>query len=86
METALANSTPEPPHGRSVYIPCLDTSGASVIALVCLCALVTTACAQTLTERIDALVKAPAFAHGLQGVMVKSLRTGQRSTSTMRTI
>lgn len=35
------------------------------------------ASAQTLTERIDALLKEPALECGMQGILIKSLRTGQ---------
>ena len=35
------------------------------------------ATAQTLTSQIDAILKDPALTHGLQGVCIKSLKTGQ---------
>ena len=48
-------------------------------ALLCaMCmSLTSVAMAQSLTEQIDAILKAPALAHGLQGVCIKSLKTGQ---------
>lgn len=49
------------------------------LALLCAITLSTLSVAQsqTLTEQIDAILKDPALAHGLQGVLVKSLKTGQ---------
>jgi len=51
----------------------------TVLLLVCaFCAAAASAAsAQTLTERIDAILKDPALDHGLQGVLIRSLKTGQ---------
>ena len=51
------------------------TGKRSVLILVLLLALAGSACCQTLTERIDGLLKDPALDHGLQGVLVRSLKT-----------
>jgi len=51
------------------------TSKRSLLILALLFALAGSACCQTLTERIDGLLKDPALEHGLQGVLVRSLKT-----------
>jgi D-alanyl-D-alanine carboxypeptidase/D-alanyl-D-alanine-endopeptidase (penicillin-binding protein 4) len=52
-----------------------------LIALLVLCCVGLSAasgiCAQTLSQKIDAILKDPALAHGLQGILIKSLKTNE---------
>lgn len=48
------------------------------LIMLCLAAIASSStCAQTLPEQIDAILKDPALEHGMQGVLVRSLKTNQ---------
>lgn len=65
------------------------TSKRLILIALLLLTITSVAHSQTLTERIDALLKDPALAHGIQGVLVRSLKTGatlyERNADTLMT-